>query len=96
MKLETRTFPAESGFGFDVVDTDATLQVDGETLPEHLHTGTQTYAKSETAHRNGEKWAAEYAKSGDAKRRRMAGYDSKSDCRRPARPVRRVRKRVGA
>jgi hypothetical protein len=80
-------------FSFDVVDTDDSIDYDGQTYPESIFTSGD-YANELTADRNADKWIKSFNSATKSEKSRMLGYTWNPDCEavpQPVPPVRRAR-----
>jgi hypothetical protein len=80
MKPEARIFTYNGQFWFDIVDTSDTITEGNDVLPELLFTSKKGYTREHSCERAADKAVAEFSKASDAGRRKICGYDPRSEC----------------
>ena len=91
MKIEAKIIMRNGKFSFDIVDTDDSIDYNGNTVYESIHTSGD-YANESTADRNADKWIAGFNRASASTKRQLCGYTWNPDCGSVPRPVPPVRR----
>ena len=91
MKIEAKIIMRNGKFSFDIVDTDDSIDYNGDNLYESLYTSGD-FANESTADRNADKWIAGFNRASASTKRQLCGYTWNPDCGSVPRPVPPVRR----